>query len=117
MGATTIEKHYTLDKNLPGPDHPFAVEPHELKEMVDYIRQAEIAMLPLNGKTFTESEEAFSTGMRSIVAKTPIKKGDILTIDNITTKRPYLKGNIAAAEWFNTLGKVADKDYQEDDFL
>ncbi len=117
-GATVIEKHYTLDKNLPGPDHPFAVEPHQLKEMVYFIREAEKAILPTNtSNLFTESEKAYSTGMRSVVAKTSIKKGDLYTVDNITTKRPFLEGCTPASEFFNVLGKIAEKDLEEDSFV
>lgn len=119
-GATVIEKHYTLDKTLPGPDHPFAMEPHQLKEMVYFIRQAERTILPVKtgpDNLFTESEKAYSTGMRSVVAKTSIKKGEVFTVDNITTKRPFIEGCTPASEFFNLLGKVADKDYSEDSFV
>jgi N,N'-diacetyllegionaminate synthase len=116
MGATVIEKHFTLSQHLPGPDHPFALEPNQLKEMIDLIKQAELAITPQSG-LFSKSEQSFKQAMRSIVAKTNIKKGDILTIDNITTKRPFLEGNIPAKNFEYTLGKIADKDYNEDDFI
>ena len=116
MGATVIEKHFTLSQHLPGPDHPFALEPNHLKEMIDLIKQAELAITPQSG-LFSKSEQSFKQAMRSIVAKTNIKKGDILTIDNITTKRPFLEGNIPAKNFEYTLGKIADKDYNEDDFI
>ena len=116
MGATVIEKHFTLSQHLPGPDHPFALEPNQLKEMVDLIKQAELAITP-QLSTFSESEQAFKQAMRSVVAKTDIKKGDILTVDNITTKRPFLEGNTPAKHFEFTLGKIADKDYNEDDFI
>jgi len=115
-GATTIEKHFTLDKNLPGPDHAFALEPDQLKEMIDEIIMAEIMMGGTKGK-YSKSELNFTKARRSIVAKSNIKIGDILTIDNITTKRPYLEGNIAASEWFYILGKKAVKNYKPDDFI
>ena len=115
-GATVIEKHFTISKLLPGPDHPFALEPHELKQMVEYIRQAEQTLIPQPGQ-FTQSEQAFKQAMRSVVAKTDIKAGDMFTIDNITTKRPFLGGNIPASEFGLTLGKIAKVDYNTDDFI
>jgi len=115
-GATTIEKHFTLDRNLPGPDHAFALEPYQLKEMVDEIILAEIMMGGVKGE-YSESELNFTKARRSIVAKSHIKVGDTLTVDNITTKRPYLEGNVAASEWFNILGKKSSKNYKPDDFI
>jgi len=114
-GATVIEKHFTLDRKLPGPDHPFALEPDELKIMVEQIRYAEKCKGSKNG--FSSSEKSFKTAMRSIVAKKPIKKGEVFTIDNLTTKRPFLEGNVAALDWGHTLGKISDRDYNIDDFI
>ena len=102
-GATVIEKHFTLSKKLTGPDHPFAVEPHELKQMVEYIRYAEICKgNKINN--FTTSEQNFKQAMRSVVAKTDLQSGEILTIDNITTKRPFLEGDVPAINFFDILG-------------
>lgn len=115
-GATTIERHFTLDKNLPGPDHAFALEPNQLKEMIDKIAFAEIMMGGIKGE-YSKSELNFTKARRSIVAKSNIKVGDLLTVDNITTKRPYLEGNVAASEWFNILGKKSSKNYKPDDFI
>ena len=116
MGATVIEKHYTISRNLPGPDHPFAIEPKELKEMVKNIRLTELS-LGRKKEKYTESEINFAKARRSIVAKTNIKKGDILTIDNITTKRPFLKGNVAASKWDDIIGTTSNSDYNPDDFI
>tara|TARA_Y100000389_G_C17462274_1_gene522738 strand:- start:2224 stop:3198 length:975 start_codon:yes stop_codon:yes gene_type:complete len=116
MGATVIEKHFTLDNNLPGPDHAFALEPHKLKEMVDNIRLTETMLGGSKGE-YSKSELNFVKARRSIVAKSNIKIGEILTIDNITTKRPYLKGNVAASEWFNILGETSTKNYKPDEFI
>ena len=115
-GATTIEKHFTLDKKLPGPDHAFALEPDQLKEMIDEIIMTEIMMGSIKDG-YSESELNFTKARRSIVAKSNIKIGDILTIDNITTKRPYLEDNVAASEWFNILGKKSNQNYNTDDFI
>tara|TARA_R110001592_G_scaffold45495_2_gene145381 strand:- start:11008 stop:12033 length:1026 start_codon:yes stop_codon:yes gene_type:complete len=116
MGATVIEKHFTLSRHLPGPDHPFALEPSELRQMIDNIRMAEI-MLGDVKDSYSPSELNFQKARRSIVAKTDIKKGDVLTIDNITTKRPFLEGNISASDWYLHLGTVSNKDYRQDDFI
>lgn len=116
VGATTIEKHFTLNKNTPGPDHLFALEPDELKNMVDNIKIAEI-MVGGNKNQYSKSELNFTKARRSIVAKSNIKIGDLLTIDNITTKRPYLKDNVPASEWFNILGKKSTKNYKFDEFI
>lgn len=115
VGAQVIEKHFTLSKYLPGPDHIFALEPHELKIMVDQIRFTEKCLGFKKG--LSTSEEEFKKGMRSIIAKTPIKAGEIFTIDNLTTKRPFLKGNLAASEWFNILGTISNKDYYPEEFI
>ena len=115
-GTTTIEKHFTLDKKLPGPDHAFALEPDQLKEMIDEIIMTEIMMGSIKDG-YSESELNFTKARRSIVAKSNIKIGDILTLDNITTKRPYLEDNVAASEWFNILGKKSNQNYNTDDFI
>jgi sialic acid synthase SpsE len=116
-GATIIEKHFTLSKKLPGPDHPFALEPNQLKQMVEYIRFAEKSISKQNSNNISDSEKQFTKAMRSVVAKTDIKKGEMLTIDNITTKRPFLEGNIPAKHFGRILGKITEKDYNEDDFI
>ena len=84
--------------------------------MVDKIILAEIMMGGVKGE-YSESELNFTKARRSIVAKSNIKAGDTLTVDNITTKRPYLKGNTPASEWFNILGKKSNKNYNIDDFI
>ena len=116
LGAKVIEKHFTLSRNLPGPDHPFALEPEELEEMVKNIRLTEVS-LGRKKEQYTNSELKEVKARRSIVAKTNIKKGDILTIDNITTKRPYLEGNIAASKWNDIVGTKSNSNYKPDDFI
>lgn len=115
-GASCIEKHFTLNKKMEGPDHSFALEPNELKEMVDLIKIAETSCTNKNN-FISESEKVFQFAKRSIVAKTKIEKGQLFTYDNLTTKRPFLKGNIPAIEWGNILGQTATKNYQPDDFI
>lgn len=116
-GATIIEKHFTLSKHLPGPDHPFALEPNQLKQMVEYIRFAEKASSKKSSNEISNSEKSFTPAMRSVVAKTDIKVGEIFTLDNITTKRPFLENNTPAKDFEYVLGKVAKKEYKHDDFI
>lgn len=112
-GATVIEKHFTLSKFLKGPDHPFALEPHELKTMVDHIRYAETCMGKKNSN-FTESELGFKTAMRSVVASKPIQVGEKFSIENITTKRPYVEGAVSAFNYFEIIGKVSKTNIDPD---
>ena len=112
LGAKVIEKHFTLDRNMEGPDHKASIEPSELKQMVKEIRNIEVSLGDGN-KTVSLSEKKNQNIVRkSIIAKREIKKGDIFSADNITTKRP---GNgINPMEWNNIVGRVAKHDYEED---
>ena len=115
MGASIIEKHFTLDKEMEGPDHKASLDPNELRSMVIAIRNIEKAIG--NGlKSLTKSESPnMSIVRKSIVANMIIKKGDIFTEENITTKRP---GNgISPMKWDLFIGKKAKKDYQLDEQL
>ena len=116
MGAKVIEKHYTVDRNLPGPDHPFAIEPDELKEMVKNIRTAE-TVSGIKTEEYTQSEQEFSKGRRSVVAKNNIKEGDILNENNITTKRPFLNNCIPAKEFYSLIGKKVTRNIKKDELL
>lgn len=115
MGATVIEKHFTLDKNMDGPDHKASLEPDELKKMVSAIRNIEKA-IGSGVKEPTASEIANKTVVRkSIVAACKIAKGDILSEMNITTKRP---GNgISPMKWHEVIGKAAPRDFNEDELI
>ncbi|MBQ0028469.1 MAG: N-acetylneuraminate synthase [Lachnospiraceae bacterium] len=115
MGATIIEKHFTLDRNMEGPDHKASLEPDELKAMVCAIRNVENS-LGDGIKNPKESEIAnITVARKSIVAKCPIKKGEIYTEENLTTKRP---GNgISAMLWDDVLGKSAIRDFCEDELI
>lgn len=110
-----IEKHFTLNKELPGPDHKASATPEELKELCHNVRRIEI-MAGNGGKRVTESERAnINIARKSIVARRKIKKGDFFTEQNITCKRP---GNgISPMEWYNVLGSVAVRDFDEDDLI
>ena len=116
-GAQIIEKHFTLDKQLPGPDHHFALEPNELNEMVKHIRFAEKSIIKRTSSEISLSEQKFKKAMRSVVAKKSIKRGELLTTDNITTKRPYLDGNTPASDFEWVLGNKASKNYKFDNFI
>ena len=116
LGATVVEKHFTLSKKLPGPDHPFAVEPCQLKQMIEIIREAEKTLIP-NKELYSNSELKFVKARRSVIAKVDIKKGDIFTTDNITTKRPYLEGCISASKYEYVVGSRSTREYAVDDFI
>ena len=116
LGAEVIEKHYTIDRTLSGPDHPFAIEPDELKEMVKNIRLVETMMGSKNSE-YTNSEKDFSMGRRSVIVKGNVTKGDVITESNITTKRPLLNNSVSALEYYNILGKKFSKDLSDDMIL
>lgn len=115
LGARIIEKHFTLDKNMPGPDHVASLNPIELENMIKSIRNIEIA-LGLKDKFVTESElKNRNIARKSIVASREIKIGEIYTEDNLTVKRP---GNgISPMRWDEIIGKVANKNYEEDEMI
>ena len=112
-GAQVIEKHFTLSRTMEGPDHPFAMEPDQLKEMVENIREAEKAMNSRQGR-YSRSEESFSKARRSVVTKFDLKKGDILTEDNITTKRPLLEESVPAIDYYSIIGYPVSEDIKAD---
>lgn len=115
LGATIIEKHFTLDRNMEGPDHKASLEPQELADMVKCIRNIEKAIG--NGeKTPSPSEKKnIAVARKSIVAKTKIKTGDIFTEQNITAKRPGT--GLSPMKWFEVLGKTALRDFEEDELI
>ncbi|RJR26631.1 N-acetylneuraminate synthase [candidate division WWE3 bacterium] len=115
LGATVIEKHFTLDKNMEGPDHKASLDPQELKAMVTSIRNIEVALgdgIKRPSKSETPNKEV---ARKSIVARRNIVKGEIFTEDNLTVKRP---GNgISPMKWFEVLGKKATRDFCEDELI
>jgi N,N'-diacetyllegionaminate synthase len=115
MGATVIEKHFTLDRTLPGPDHAASLEPHELKEMVNAIRNIEKAMGDGIKKPSPSEMKNMAIARKSIVAKKRINKGEVFTEENLTTKRPGT--GISPMEWDNIIGKYAEEDYAMDDLI
>lgn len=113
LGAEVIEKHFTLDKNMEGPDHKASLEPNELMTMVNAIRNIEDS-LGDGDKIPSESEKKnIAIARKSIVAKMEIRKGDIFTTDNLTVKRPG--DGISPMEWFNIVGETAHRDFNVDE--
>ena len=115
LGASIIEKHFTLDKNMQGPDHRASLEPSELKAMVEAIRNIELALGNGVKKASPSESENINVARKSIVAKTGIKKGEIFSEKNLCAKRP---GNgISPMRWDETIGKTAQKDYKQDELI
>lgn len=115
MGASVIEKHFTLDRNMEGPDHKASLEPNELKKMVESIRNIESA-LGTGHKVVSPSEKKnIEIARKSIVAARDIAKGEILSENNLTVKRP---GNgISPMRWNEVIGTVAIRDFFEDEVI
>ena len=113
MGAEIIEKHFTLDRNMEGPDHKASLEPQELKYMVYCIRNIEVALGDGIKRPNASEVEISKVVLKSIVAKTPVKKGDTLTSDNITIKRAGY--GIPAAHWDMIVGTKALHDFDIDE--
>lgn len=115
MGASVIEKHFTLDKTMEGPDHKASLEPWELASMIKTIRNIELAFGDGVKKPSKSETPNIEIARKSIVAKIDIKKGEKLTEENITIKRPG-KG-INPMKWDDILGTTATKNYKEDDLI
>ena len=113
MGAEIIEKHFTLDRNMDGPDHKASLEPHELKYMVDCIRNIEVALGDGIKRPNPSEVEISKVVLKSIVAKVPINKGETLTANNMTIKRAG--SGIPAAHWDMIVGTKALHDYDIDE--
>lgn len=115
MGARIIEKHFTLDRKLPGPDHKASLEPNELREMIKSIRNIEIA-IGSGEKKITESErDNILVVRKSIVATTRILQGEVFSELNITTKRPGT--GINPMNWLDVIGKEAKRDFDPEEFI
>jgi N,N'-diacetyllegionaminate synthase len=114
-GAAVIEKHFTLDRSMEGPDHKASLEPDELAQMVESVRCVEAALGDGVKKPAPSEIKNMAVARKSIVAKTAIKKGDVYTTDNITTKRPGT--GLSPMRWHEILGTRADRDYEEDELI
>ena len=116
MGATVIEKHFTLDRNLPGPDHRASLEPDELKAMVQAIRNIELALSGDDHKRPSPSESKnLEIVRKSLVALVPIKAGEPFTEANLGVKRPG--SGISPMRWDEFIGRPANRDYQADELI
>ncbi len=116
MGATVIEKHFTLNRNLPGPDHRASLEPHELKAMVKAIRNIELALSADGIKRPSPSETKNIVIVRkSLVALAPIKAGEPFTEANLGFKRPG--SGISPMRWDEFMKRPANRDYQVDELI
>ena len=115
LGAEIIEKHFTLDRTLPGPDHAASLEPKELKNMVSSIRNIQSALG--NGVKIPSKSELknISIARKSIVAKFKIKKGEIFSESNLTIKRPGT--GISPMDWDEIIGQKSNENYNEDDLI
>lgn len=115
MGATVIEKHFTLDRDMEGPDHKASLEPDELKAMVSAIRNIEQAAGD-GVKKVTDSERGnICVARKSIVAACAIRKGEVFTEENLTVKRPGT--GISPMRWAEVLGQVSTRDYSEEELI
>lgn len=115
LGASCIEKHFTLDKSMEGPDHKASLEPKELKDMVKAIRNIELALGSAIKKPSQSEIKNIGIARKSIVAKKEILAGEIFTEENITIKRP---GNgVSPMLWDKVLGTVSTQNYKEDDLI
>lgn len=115
MGAVIIEKHFTLDKTMEGPDHKASLEPYELKNMVDAIRNVESAMGTGEKKPSNSELKNIEVVRKSIVAARNIEAGELFTEENLTTKRPGT--GISPMKWNDIIGMKANRDYSEDELI
>lgn len=115
LGACVIEKHFTLDKSLPGPDHRASLDPAELAQMVKSIRNIESALGSGEKHVSASERPNIEVARKSIVAARAINKGEVFTEDNITVKRP---GNgISPMQWDNVIGRIAQRDFDYDSLI
>ena len=112
LGASVIEKHFTLDRSLPGPDQTASLEPDELRQMVDEIRQVELALGDGEKKVAEVERPNIEVARKSIVATKFIRKGDVLSEDNLTVKRPG--SGVSPMLWDSVIGTVAVADFLPD---
>jgi len=115
LGADVIEKHITINKNLPGPDHKASINPIELKKMIEGIRKISIALGDGVKKISNSEKKNLLIARTSLVASTKIKKGEKFTNKNLTVKRP---GNgISSMKLFKVIGKISKKNFEEDELI
>lgn len=115
LGATVIEKHFTLDRNLPGPDHQASLEPHELKAMVDAIRNIERALGDGIKRPSPSEQKNRPIARKSLVASRFIQAGELFSADNLATKRPGT--GISPMRWDEIIGRPASRDFAADELI
>ena len=115
LGATVIEKHFTLDRTLPGPDHQASLEPHELKAMVDAIRNVECAIGDGIKRPSPSELKNKAIARKSLVASRTIRAGEFFSADNITAKRPGT--GISPMRWDEVIGRPASRDFMVDELI
>lgn len=115
MGAEVIEKHFTLDRNMKGPDHKASIEPDELKLMIQAVRNIELAMGDGVKEPSDSEKENLNVVRKSIIAARSIKQGEELTEENVTTKRPGYGVN--PMRWKEVIGTKAIRDFEEDELI
>jgi N,N'-diacetyllegionaminate synthase len=115
LGASCIEKHFTIDCNMNGPDHKASLSPNQLKDMVSCIRNIELALGDGIKKPSKSELSNIQIVRKSIVAKTHIKKGEIFNENNLSVKRPGF--GINPMNWDEIIGTIAKKDFDEDEML
>ncbi len=113
IGATVIEKHFTLDRDLPGPDHKASLEPKELKAMIESIRNIELSLGDGRKRVVDSEFQNRKVIRKSIVAASDIKKGELFSELNVTTKRPG--DGISPMRWLDFIGKPAKRDFQAEE--
>ena len=113
MGATIIEKHFTLDRNLPGPDHQASLEPIELKAMIDGIRDVEGALGDGVKRPALSELKNISIARKSLVAIKPILAGEVFTAENVGAKRPGT--GLSPMLWDEVVGRPAAKNFAIDE--
>ena len=115
LGAEVVEKHFTLSRDLPGPDHKASIEPDELRRMVEGIRNIDAALGDGHKRVSDSERPNMTVARKSIVAARPIAPGDLFTEENITVKRP---GNgISPMRWDEIIGSVASRGYDTDQLI
>lgn len=115
LGATVIEKHFTLDRNMEGPDHKASLEPDELREMVKAIRNIEKALGDGEKKPSESEKKNVNIVRKSIVAKCDIKAGEMFTENNLTTKRPG--SGISPMQWNEVINQKANRNFRTDELI
>ena len=115
LGATVIEKHFTLDRNLPGPDHQASLEPSELSAMVATIRNIELALGDGVKRPSPSEAKNIPIARKSLVAACPIRAGELFTLNNLAVKRPG--SGVSPMRLNEMLGRLAKRDYQVDELI